>query len=402
MSAISENCISIILTQKALKAVKKSHPWVYAEGIEKQNKSGDSGDLAILYDSKRKFVAIGLYDPESPIRIRILHRGRPTTIDKEWLTSRIEEIFSIRNDLINSEKTTGYRLISGENDNLPGLVLDRYADVLTLKLDTSAWLPHLKLITDIISGLTSAKSIVLRYSRTLESSKHLNGLKDGDTIYGKPVNDLVIFKENGILFEADPVNGQKTGFFLDQRNNRAEVEKLSEGRDVLNVFSYTGGFSLYAGRGDAKSVTSLDLSKPALDAAERNFKLNSDIKSPHHIICGDAFEEMKKLVSAGKKYGVVIVDPPSFARKQSDVEGAMKAYERLIKLALKLIRRNGILVAASCSSRVSADSFFEMINETVSNQNRKIREIKRTRHAKDHPIGFPEGSYLKCLYAEVL
>jgi 23S rRNA (cytosine1962-C5)-methyltransferase len=402
MSAISENCISAVLTPPAIKAVRKGHPWVYADNIVKQNKEGVAGDLVVAYDKKRKFAGIGLYDPESPIRIRMLQNNSPETIDKEWFIKKIEDVFSIRQKLINDRETTGYRLISGENDGIPGLVLDRYEDTLTLKLDTAAWLNHIEMLKDIFIESIKPERIVLRLSRTVEDSPLLKNMKDGDIIYGSPLKGFVIFQENGILFESDPIKGQKTGFFLDQRENRAKVEKLSAGKNVLNVFSYTGGFSLYAARGGAKSVTSLDLSKPALDAAERNFKLNKEGFSAKHIsLCGDAFEEMAKLAKNNKKYGVVIVDPPSFARKQSDAQGAMKAYARLIKLAVKLVETGGILVAASCSSRVSFDDFFTLVTRTASVSGRKIKEIDRTTHATDHPIGFPEGAYLKCIYLKI-
>ncbi len=236
-------------------------------------------------------------------------------------------------------------------------MLDRYDNTLVIKIDSTCWLPHLQLLTDIISeAIAPPERIVLRLSRSVV---RYSDKADGTVIYGKNIDEPVVFSENGILFYADPPEkgGQKTGFFLDQRDNRAEAGRLSRGKDVLNVFSYTGGFSLYAAKNGANSVTSLDISKPALDACVENFELN-EIPCKHNIICGDAFQEMEKLIGAKQKFGVVIVDPPSFARKQSDIKTALKAYEKLNKLAVKLVDRGGILVSASCSARVTKEDFF--------------------------------------------
>lgn len=397
MKPISDNTLSVILSSSGLKAVRSGHPWLYESGIDRINKKGASGDIAVLYDTKRVFAGIGLYDADSPIKVRVLHKGRPAVISREWLYDRISSIIAGRKKLMADKSTTGYRLIHGENDSLPGIVLDRYAETLVLKTDSSCWLPYVNTLSDIIADILSPERIILRMSRTV---KEYTGTDDGSVIYGSGITDRPVFTENGIKFYADPVNGQKTGFFLDQRENRKNVMELSGGLSVLNVFSYTGGFSLYAAAGGAESVTSLDISMPAMDECENNFRLN-DMKIPHRKICGDAFEEMEKLIKAKEKFGMVIVDPPSFARKQPDVKNALKAYKKLNTLALKLIRKNGILVSASCSARVPSDDFFETVTKSIKSSGRRYREIKRTAHASDHPIGFPEGAYLKCLFAEI-
>ncbi|MFT5130064.1 MAG: 23S rRNA (cytosine1962-C5)-methyltransferase, partial [Rhodothermales bacterium] len=220
----------------------------------------------------------------------------------------------------------------------------------------------------------------------------------GMILCGEPLDGPVIFHENGIAFEAEPVCGQKTGFFLDQRDNRARVGQLAKGLDVLNVFAYTGGFSLYAARGGATSVTCLDISKPALAAGERNFALN-DENTPHECIAADAFDGLAEFALEGRKFGMVILDPPSFARSQREIERALKAYRRLAGLGLAVLARGGVLVAASCSARVSADDFFATVHSAAAGAKRPLQEIERTSHAMDHPIGFPEGAYLKCVFA---
>ncbi|MGE4319417.1 MAG: class I SAM-dependent rRNA methyltransferase [Deferribacterales bacterium] len=396
MPPLSQETVSVTVTPAAVKSVKNGHPWIYAESIIRANREGNPGDIAVIYNQKREYTAIGLYDPASPIRIRVLHRGRQTSIDEDWLRRRIEDSIAKRTDLADDESTTGYRLIHGENDGLPGLVADVYGAVLVIKLDTAAWIRHLNIIKAIMTELTAPETIVLRLSRTIEDTPETY---DGQIIYGKDITKPVVFSENGILFEADPVNGQKTGFFLDQRENRALVKTLCRGKDVLNVFSYNGGFSLYAASGGAKSVISLDIAREALTASERNFALNPSLsKCRHEILCGDAFEHMKLLADRGRKFDVVIVDPPSFARKQQDVPQALKAYEKLAKLAVSLTAKGGMMACASCSARVPAEDFFDTVLKAVKKSGRNHKETDRTQHASDHPIGFPEGAYLKCIY----
>jgi 23S rRNA (cytosine1962-C5)-methyltransferase len=402
---ISAKRIAINVNAPAQRLLRSQHPWLFESSITKISHLGKSGDLAVVFDNKKKFLAIGIYDPASPIRVRILVAGKSAIIDRDWFLSKVAEANSKRSALCNTG-TNGYRIVSGENDGLPGLVIDRYADTLVIKIYTPAWIPHLKDVAISLLKVLPLQRIILRMNKlTQAQTALLYGLNDGDIIYGEQLDDVVIFKENGILFEADPIRGQKTGFFLDQRDNRARVEKISKGKDVLNVFSYTGGFSLYAARGGAAAVTSLDISKPAIAGSVRNFDLNQTdrviINCQHHYIAEDAFKAMENLIEKQKKFGVVIIDPPSFAKKADETAGALRAYSRLVKLGLKLLNKNGILVMASCSSRVKADDFFSMIFTTAKSANYSLEELERSTHAIDHPIGFPEGAYLKCLFAIV-
>ncbi len=400
--------LTLHLAPAAARAVRKGHPWVFDQAITKQNREGPAGALAVLYDQKRRFVGLGLYDPESPLRVRVLHRGEPTPIDRDWFRARLAESVERRTALAADPRTTAYRLVHGENDGLPGLVVDRYESTLVVKLDTAAWFPHLALVVELLVGLsadpTATERVVLRLSRRLvDSPSRPAELDEGAILHGSALDGPVVFLENGIRFAADPVVGQKTGFFLDQRDNRARVEGLSRGRDVLNVFAYTGGFSLYAARGGARRVVSLDLSGPALREAEANFVLNRDEPRiggvPHSTLRADAFAGLRDLADSGNRFGVLILDPPSFARKEADVGQALVAYERLVKLGLGVLERGGILVAASCSARVTAEVFFETVGRTAARTGRRLDEIARTGHAIDHPVGFPEGAYLKCLFA---
>jgi 23S rRNA (cytosine1962-C5)-methyltransferase len=397
-----ETRVAVHLSPPGLRAVRSGHPWLFDSGIVRRPESAADGALAVLFDSKRRFVGIGLYDPNSPIRVRVLHQGGQQQIDAAWLRKRIADSIDRRASLRDDPRTTGYRLVHGENDMLPGIVIDRYASTAVLKLDSSAWLPHLPLLQTCISDLTECDRIVLRMSRTL-TSHCPPSIEDGMILSGSAVDEAIVFHENGIAFEAEPVTGQKTGFFLDQRDNRARVGRLAKGLDVLNVFAYTGGFSLYAARGGAVSVTSLDISKRALAASQRNVALNSDdaaiSNTPHHIVAADAFAALAEFVRAGRRFDMVILDPPSFARRQTEVGRALAAYRRLAGLGIGVLDKGGMLVSASCSARVSTDDFFAVVTRAAVAAGRPLREIERTAHALDHPIGFPEGAYLKCLFA---
>ncbi|QAR32447.1 class I SAM-dependent rRNA methyltransferase [Geovibrio thiophilus] len=403
MADIAIERISFQLTPSAEREVKKGHPWVFDKGIVKQNKDGQTGAFAVIYDKDRTFVGLGLYDPDSPIRIRMLHRGKPVTIDSDWMKDKISASISARRKLFADGTTTAFRLINGENDGLPGIIADYYEKTLVIKLDSGIWIPYIDLLTSLFDELLKPECVILRLSRSIDIKKIPEKIRDGAVLKGAAPKGAVIFRENGILFEAEPIHGQKTGFFLDQRDNRARVEKYAKNRDVLNVFSYTGGFSLYAARGGASSVISLDVSEPALKAANRNFELNKDdiliSECRHSTICMDAFEALTELAKQKKRFSMVIVDPPSFARKQSDAESAVAAYQKLTRLAVGVLDSGGILVSASCSARVTSQIFFDAVSKAAAKAGRPLQIMQKTGHAADHPVGFPEGEYLKCLFA---
>src|ERR1035437_9552031 len=264
------------ITAAAETAVRSGHPWVFSDSVLESNRAGQTGELAVIYDRKDRFLAVGLFDPDSPIRVRILHTGKPQTIDRAWWQARLEQAVARRRDLFDAQ-TTGYRLIHGESDGWPGLVLDRYDTTLVLKLYTAAWLPRLDEILALIKDKIPCERMILRLSRNIRSfAEKQFQRRDGQVLSGASPEGAVIFSENGVRFEADVLRGQKTGFFLDQRENRRDVETLARGRRVLNVFSCSGGFSVYAARGGAKSVTDLDISAHALESAKRNFALNQN------------------------------------------------------------------------------------------------------------------------------
>jgi len=401
--------IALRLIPAAEYAVRQGHPWVFDNSIREQSHPGKSGDLAVIFDEKRRFLAIGLYDPDSPIRVRVLQFREPSAINQDWFKNRLTSAVRLRLPLLDQPAdrlTSGYRLVHGENDGLPGLVVDRYAQTLVLKLYTLAWIPHLNDVCTSLMQVSPAEGLILRFSRAvLKQSQSFSGLGDGLVLCGSSAPGPILFQENGLVFEADPILGQKTGFFLDQRDNRVRVERLSRGKSVLNVFSYTGGFSVYAARGGARQVTSVDISVPAMQASIRNMAHNQHMPAvaaaKHETIAEDAFEVLQRMRKENRHFDLVIIDPPMFAQNQSQVAAALNAYQRLTRLGLVALSPNGILVQASCSSRVDADSFFSAIHRAARESNRHLIEIERSGHALDHPIGFPEGAYLKCLFARV-
>lgn len=399
----SDKRIAIQLFPRAERAIARGHPWLFAHGIKQQRRSGEPGDLAVLFDRDDRFLAVGLYDPLSPIRVRVLQHGRQATIDRRWFAERIAHAWRRRTPLL-AQSTTGFRVVNGANDGLPGLIIDRYSETLVIKLYTHAWIPHLATVVECVREALEPGSIVLRLNRRMQANRaYLHGLSDGALVFGHAVSGPVLFRENGITFEADVLRGQKTGFFLDQRDNRLRVEKLSRKRSVLNVFSYTGGFSVYAARGGATEVVSVDLSSRALDAARRNFQHNQSDEAvataKHELIRGDAFAVLSELRDAGRSFDVVIVDPPAFAKAGSDVENAIRSYQTLVRRGLGVMKPGGTLVSASCSSRIDAERFARIVRETGGKAGRPLQLLDQTGHAIDHPISFPEGEYLTCVFA---
>ena len=387
------------VTATAESIIRGGHPWLFAESIKEQNREGQTGELAVIFDRNDKFLAVGLFDPDSPIRVRILHAGKPAEIDANWWRTRLAQALKLREGLFD-EQTTGWRCLNGESDGWPGLVLDKYGDTLVLKLYTGAWLPRLEEITKLIAAALPPTGIVLRLSRNIQKVAETNfSRRDGEMLMGSAPERPVIFQESGLSFEADVLRGQKTGFFLDQRENRRLVESLARGRTVLNAFSFTGGFSVYAARGGATSVTDLDISEHALAGGARNFDLNRSIariaKCQREAVQADVFEW---LAQTNRKFDLVILDPPSLAKRESERDGAIRAYGRLAETGMERLNLSGILVAASCSAHVSAEEFFGAILHTAAKSGRKFTELHRTHHAPDHPALFKEMEYLKAIY----
>jgi 23S rRNA (cytosine1962-C5)-methyltransferase len=393
--------LAVKLSAKGEQFVVKGHPWVFSNSIIKINDDPQTGDLAIIFSkNKNKVVGLGLYDTDSPIRIKIIHNAETKVeINATFFHHKIEAAFKKRAELLQTN-TNSYRLLFGENDGFPGLIADVYDKVLVVKLYSEIWIPYLEPILESLQQISDAETVVMRLSRSLQNSNN-HELSDGEVIFGTLENEVVKFVEHDVKFTANVIKGHKTGYFLDHRDNRRRVGEFSKGKTVLDVFSYAGGFSVHALANGATEVTSLDISKQALDLARANGKLNTYL-GQHKTISGDAFKEMKALIKTGKRFDVVVIDPPSFAKQQSEIDLAKKKYAQLAQLGAQLTAKNGLLVLASCSSRVLAQAFFDLNVQALNSQTRLYETLLKTKHDSDHPISFPEGAYLKCAYYRFL
>jgi 23S rRNA (cytosine1962-C5)-methyltransferase len=362
----SDARIAVRVSRPGLRAIRSGSPWLFDQAVESHKPTGSMGDLAVIFDEQRRFAAIGLWDPESPIRVKVLHVGKPVNIDASWWQEKMTHALDLRRDLLSDGSTTGFRWVHGENDGLAGLIVDQYSSTVVIKIYTGAWFVHLAAIIQAIVEIAAVDRIVIRFSRLVRDGETY-GLVDGDTLYGEAPTGPVMFLENGLTLEADVVLGHKTGHFLDQRDNRAIIGNLASGCSVLDVFSSTGGFTLAAAAGGAKSV---------------------------HMALEDMVEQKRT-------FDIVILDPPSFAQNQASVIRALSSYERLAKLGMRLTAPGGTLLQASCSSRVTIEELADAAYLAARSVHVDIDEFRRTEHAVDHPIGFEFGAYLKAIYYKV-
>ncbi len=388
--------IAVKLTNRAEQLARNGHPWIFSNSIVKESEEPQSGDIAIIYLKKtNKLLAVGLFDCESPIRIKVLE-PKGVQVGEQWFGEKIEEASAKRKGLF-PEITNAYRLLFGEADYLSGVICDVYDGNAVLKIYSAAWLPWLNQLSSALLEKVKPKSIILRMSRNLADNS--SGFSEGELLHGELPSEEILFHENGVKFSANVLKGHKTGFFLDHRQNRIKIGQMSEGKTVLDVFSYAGGFSVHALAGGAKEVTSIDISQPALDLAEKNAALNPH-SGEHITLGGDAFQLLHRLKTEGKTYDIVIIDPPSFAKQKSEIEQALYQYSRLANLGTHLVSRGGILLLASCSSRIKQEEFYELTEKVISQSNSSFELINKAGHDIDHPErdGFPEGRYLKSVY----
>ena len=386
----SKSPLRLRLARDLVRALKRGHPWVFAEAL-RQRPSAPPGTVAILLDNKKgREVAQGFYDPRSPLAFRACTVESDEQVDEAWAERRLERATALRQGLFD-HTTTAYRLFNGEGDGLPGLICDIYADTAVIQLDGAGpsgfW--HPPGIAEWVAAKLTLKQVYLRPQSRQRGQ--------GQALIGETPTGPVAFVENGLHFSADVIEGQKTGFFLDQRDNRALIRRWSEGQRVLNLFGYTGGFSIYAGLGGANQVTTVDLAGPALALAEHYWQLNGLDPTSHETIKVDAFKFLEKAAKKHQRWGVVIVDPPAFAASKAALPQALAAYQSLIAGGAAVTEAEGLLAAASCSSHVGLETFLHACESGVSKARRRATVLSIHGQPADHPtpLAFPEFRYLK-------
>lgn len=389
--------IAIKLNKAAEKAVKLGHPWIFEQSIEKGGNVNDvSGSLCVIFDQRtNRPFAFGLWDADEIIRIKIIYKGSRLKLDEVFWNSQIKKAHELRKELIENG-VTGYRAIHGENDGFPGLVLDVYLKTGVLKIYAKIWKPYIERIIGIIKTQFELDNIVIRFSRKILQTNSYP-YEEGQVVGQELTSEKVVFEEYGVKFIAYTQSGHKTGFFLDQRPNRYWVQQNAQGKKVLDVFSYVGGFGIHALKGNAESLTSIDISTQAMDVALENIKLNGLKESRWTPIAADAFAALNDLIAKNEKFDIVILDPPSFAKQQSEIAMALKQYERLANIGKDLVSDHGYLILGSCSSRITLEDFRRVHQTGFRNERNNFHIIDEVLHDVDHPITFEESNYLKTI-----
>ncbi len=381
------NAIKLSLQKDLVRAMKQGHAWLYSDSIESPPAS--SGTVAKVIGRRGEIVATGIYSPDHPIVVRICATEPPFELDDAWLIDRLERAIGLRQSFFD-DSTTGYRLVAGEGDLIPGLVIDRYASTAVIKLDGGA--PEAFYQAPQIANWLAEKlglDFALLRPRGRGSS--------GTSLIGSLPRAPTPFLENGLQFTADVVHGQKTGFFLDQRDNRDLVRRLSKGRHVLNLFSYSGGFSIAAGVGGASSVTSVDIAPQAITACREHWTINGLDPDKHQTVVADCFEYLKDASAGDGKWDLVVCDPPSFAPSKQSRTAALSAYAKLAQLTSSIVQPGGLLALASCSSHVSPSDFEQANLQGIGRARRLAKLIVQRGLPIDHPtpLAMPELRYLK-------
>ncbi len=418
-SATAQPCI--LLKTGREKSLLRRHPWIFSGAIERVDGAPASGDTLPVRDDAGNFLAWAACNPNSQISARVWSFRETEKIDAEFFRQRIANALTARSTLLPSPacgesaargakpaggegtstvQNTGMRLIHAESDGLPGLVVDRYGDVLVMQIGSAGAECWRDTIADLLQELCGPACI---YERSDSDSRALEGLEPRNGVLRGTLPDNVEVVENGLRFKVDVAAGQKTGFYLDQRDNRALTETLAHDKDVLNCFCYTGGFSLYALRGGAKSVLSIDASGDALRIAEVNLALNKLDSSHVEWLEADVFQALRTLRDQNRKFDLIILDPPKFAPTAAFAEKAARGYKDINLLAFKLLRPGGLLFTYSCSGGISEDLFQKIVAGAALDAGVDAQIVHYLHASADHPVllSFPEGAYLKGLVLRV-
>jgi len=356
-----------------------------------------SGETVKLFTHDKKFMGTGFYNPHSLISVRLISR-KDEDVDGDFFRKKFLEALQLREVIYKHGETNAYRLVHGESDGLPGLIVDRFNHAIVLQVFSAGMEIHLPLICDVLQEMLSPTVIILRNESPLRELEGLTLYKD--VVRGAHSETIQSIHDAGITYEVNLFEGQKTGFFLDQRENRKIIRKFAENAEVLDVFTNDGGFALNALYGGASSAILVDASKDALQRADRNAQLNKF--KEYSLVAADAFDTLDQMVESKESFNLVILDPPSFTKSRKNLPGALKAYKRLNKLGLQLVKNGGFLATASCSHHVSEEDFLQSVQQAALTAGCQLRLIHKNSQPFDHPVllAMPETSYLKfaCFY----
>jgi len=393
---------SVALKRKRAKPFHNQHPWVFTGAVLSVSGNPSPGDEVVVRADDGRFVARGLFNSNSNIRVRLYSWNEDTPLDREFWDEQIKAAVSLRSDYIQSESTTAFRLINSEADGLSGLTVDRYGDWLLVQLTSLALAERKEILFDLLEEHCHPQGIWLRTEKGIRDLEGLT-ISDGLVRGEEPARPLSI-RENGLTFLVDVAEGQKTGFFLDQRDNRKAVARYTSGHKVLDVFSYSGGFGITAAvAGNAATVTCVDSSKPAIESSRQNAEANG-VSEKVEFFAADAFKYLEGARDEGAIFDTVVLDPPKMTRTASGAKSALRGYHSLNDLAVSVLRPGGILVTCCCSGHISRDEFIRMLSGVATGAGRRIQILESRGHAADHPVSpnCPENAYLKCLICRVV
>jgi len=374
-------------------ALRSGHPWIYRNHLKpKQLERLGMGDWVCVESGKTR--AFGLYDNENAIAVRLFSWHE--AFSKEQLGVLIRRAVALRETVIDSSKTNTYRLINGENDGLPGITIDRYERYAVVKSYSASIDYFLEDVAKILAKTLKLKGILHRTNAN-------NSENRSQVLYGGAPPPELTVQENGLKFIANLYEGQKTGLFLDQRDNRLKLSEFCKDKSVLNLFCYNAAFSVYAAKAGASITTNIDIAPEAINDARRNFSINDLDESQHEFIADDVFTRLEDYKTSGKKFDVVILDPPSLAKAKTNRHAASRAYQKLNKQALALVKDGGLLATSSCTSQVFPEDFKKLVTVAAQETDKTLQILNEAGHAADHPVklGFTEGRYLKFLIGSV-
>ena len=377
------------------RALKAGGPWIYDNEIESIMGSFENGDIVLVHDFDGYPMGKGFINRNSKIRIRMMTRRSDVEIDREFLKKRVQDAWEYRKKTVD---TSSCRVIFGEADFLPGLVADKFSDVLVVQ-SLALGIDRMKeTIVELLKEILAEEGIQIRgvYERSDAKVRTQEGMERVKGFIGEPFDPLVEIIENGVKYQVDVKDGQKTGFFLDQKYNRLAIQKLCKGARVLDCFTHTGSFALNAGIAGAAEVTGVDASELAVHQAEENAKLNG-LEDRVKFICEDVFELLPELEKKGEKYDVVILDPPAFTKSRNSIKNAVRGYREINLRAMKLVKDRGFLATCSCSHFMDYELFTQTIGQAARNAHKRLRQVEFRTQAPDHPIlwGAGDSYYLK-------